>query len=70
MCGIAGIVNLKKDISNDYYIIRNMTKTLTKRGPDEDGYYINKNVALGHKRLIIIDPERWKATYDRKVFLW
>ena len=39
MCGIAGIVNLKKDISNDYYIIRNMTKTLTKRGPDEDGLY-------------------------------
>ena len=47
-----------------------MNSTLAKRGPDEDGYYINKNVALGHKRLIVIDPERWKATNDRKVFLW
>lgn len=70
MCGFVGFVNFKNDVSSKKNILLNMNSTLAKRGPDEDGYYINKNVALGHKRLIVIDPERWKATYDRKVFLW
>ena len=33
-----------------------MNEYLSKRGPDEDGYYINEHVALGHKRLIVLDP--------------
>ena len=37
-----------------------MNETLNKRGPDEQGYYINNHVALGHKRLIVIDPEGGK----------
>ena len=32
--------------------------------PDEEGYYIDNNVALAHKRLIVIDPEGRKTTYD------
>lgn len=67
MCGIAGIVNLKKDISNDYYIIRNMTKTLTKRGPDEDGLYFSKHSNLGHRRLSIIDIENGKQPMSYRV---
>lgn len=47
-----------------------MNETLSKRGPDEDGYYINKNIALGHKRLIVIDPKRWKTTNDRTLLFW
>lgn len=70
MCGFVGFVDFKNDISSKKNILLNMNSTLAKRGPDEDGYYIDKNVALGHKRLIVIDPERRKATYDRKVFLW
>ena len=60
MCGIAGFVNLTKDISNSKNTITSMTETLKKRGPDEDGYYYEKNVVLGHKRLIVIDPEGGK----------
>ena len=60
MCGIVGIVNYKRDISNDYPLIRNMNNTIEKRGPDEDGYFFDKNVNLGHKRLIVIDPEGGK----------
>ena len=60
MCGIVGIVNYKKDLSNEYPIIRNMNNTITSRGPDEDGYYFEKNVVLGHKRLIVIDPKNGK----------
>ncbi len=60
MCGIVGIVNYNKNISNNYHIIRNMNNTLGNRGPDEDGYYFENNVNFGHKRLIVIDPKGGK----------
>ena len=60
MCGFVGFVNYKKDISENRNILEEMNNTLVKRGPDEEGYYINNNVALGHKRLIVIDPEGGK----------
>ena len=70
MCGFVGFIDFKNDISSKKNILLNMNSTLSKRGPDEDGYYIDKNVALAHKRLIVIDPERWQTTYDRKILLW
>ena len=70
MCGFVGFVNYEKDLNNYREYLYNMNETLSKRGPDEDGYYINKNIALGHKRLIVIDPKRWKTTNDRKIFFW
>ena len=57
MCGFVGFVNLKHDISNKKDILMHMTKTLSKRGPDEENFYIDENIALGHRRLIIVDPE-------------
>ncbi len=60
MCGFCGIVNYSKNISNDYHIIRNMSRTLSSRGPDEDGLFFENNVNLGHKRLIVIDPQNGK----------
>jgi len=56
MCGIAGWLNLKSDISKSDFIIGKMTKTLSKRGPDDENYYISKNVVLGHRRLVVVDP--------------
>lgn len=41
-----------------------MNNELCKRGPDEEGYYIDDIVCLGHKRLIVIDPKGRKTTYD------
>lgn len=66
MCGIVGFVNYKKDISSERDIIKNMTSSLSNRGPDEEGIYINKNIALGHKRLIVIDPEGGKQPMIEK----
>lgn len=59
MCGFVGFVDYKKDTAKYKNVLINMNKTIAKRGPDEEGYYISKNVALGHKRLIVIDPDRW-----------
>lgn len=56
MCGITGWINYKKDISDEKYIISNMTDTLKKRGPDDCGYYYSKNCLLGHRRLVVVDP--------------
>ena len=67
MCGFCGIVNYEKNISNDYPIIRNMTNTLSSRGPDEDGLYFDTNVNFGHKRLIVIDPEGRTVSVDGKL---
>ena len=60
MCGIVGFVNYKKELPNKKNVINSMTQTLSNRGPDEEGLYLNNNVALGHKRLIVIDPQGGK----------
>ncbi len=57
MCGICGIVFAEKDRSVDTKIIKKMTDSIEHRGPDEEGFYINKNVGLGSRRLSIIDLE-------------
>ncbi len=66
MCGFVGFIDLKNDVSNMKNILSNMNSCLSKRGPDEDGYYIDKNVALAHKRLIVIDPEGGKQPMIEK----
>lgn len=60
MCGIAGFVNFNKNIENDIKIITDMTDTLKKRGPDEEGYFYSNNVLLGHRRLTVVDPNGGK----------
>jgi asparagine synthase (glutamine-hydrolysing) len=54
MCGIAGIVGLQsKDIASSK--IRQMAQSLAHRGPDAEGYFVQDGIALGHRRLSIID---------------
>ena len=60
MCGFVGYANFKQDFSTNRNILNSMSETLKKRGPDEEGYYLDKHVALAHRRLIVIDPEGGK----------
>lgn len=53
MCGIAGFVD--KTIKNKEKVIKDMAERIKYRGPDGEGYYIDDNVALAHRRLAIID---------------
>ncbi len=55
VCGIAGVINLNNQSRVPDQVIRDMTDVLAHRGPDGSGYYVNENVALGHRRLSIID---------------
>jgi len=66
MCGIAGWIDYENDISNQDCIIK-MSSALKNRGPDEEGHYINKNVCLLHRRLIVIDPENGKQPMQIKL---
>jgi asparagine synthase (glutamine-hydrolysing) len=54
MCGISLIVN-KKDLPVPPALIEAMNTKIIHRGPDHGGYYLEKNFALGHRRLSIID---------------
>lgn len=54
MCGISGIIN-KKGWSIEKDEIVNLTNGMKHRGPDGEGYFLHKNVALGHRRLSLID---------------
>src|SRR5882724_110895 len=54
MCGIAGIVRFKDQAAGDSGI-RGMTDAMAHRGPDADGFWEEGGVALGHRRLSIID---------------
>ncbi len=54
MCGIAGIISFRED-AQELHRIDEATDCLAKRGPDDRGVFTDKNVALGHRRLSIID---------------
>lgn len=60
MCGIAGWVDFKKDISNNSRILDAMSETLERRGPDDAGAYISRNAVLLHRRLAVVDIENGK----------
>jgi asparagine synthase (glutamine-hydrolysing) len=55
MCGIAGLVYADAMRPVDQDLFRRMTATLAHRGPDADGFLFGDGVALGHRRLSIID---------------
>lgn len=66
MCGFVGYANQKETIMQDKDILIKMNQTLTKRGPDEDGYYIEDHIAMAHRRLIVIDPNGGKQPMIEK----
>jgi len=54
MCGIVGMVMLNQG-RIDAKLFESMVDTLTHRGPDDKGIQYFENVALGHRRLAIVD---------------
>ena len=48
MCGIVGVVNYREDISSQHTILENMTNAIEKRGPDEQGIFLDKQIGRAH----------------------
>ena len=55
MCGITGWASFQKDLRTSEEIIKLMTQTLKKRGPDDENIWCNEHIAFGHRRLAVID---------------
>ena len=54
MCGICGFTGQLEERENT---LQKMTEVITHRGPDSDGYYVDDYIAMGFRRLSIIDLE-------------
>src|SRR5215831_12756705 len=55
MCGIVGCLALALDAEPDPSWVATATQRISHRGPDDEGLYSDNDVALGYKRLAIID---------------
>lgn len=53
MCGIAGYFSPEGRFNKQH--LQTVTNSLTHRGPDASGYFIENAVGFGHRRLSIID---------------
>lgn len=84
MCGIAGFVDFSKTRKEDNLLqeIKAMTNAIAYRGPDGEGHWVDaqEGVALGHRRLAILDlspagfqpmrskNERFVLTYNGEIY--
>ena len=79
MCGIAGFTRFDDLPAADEACLRAMTERLAHRGPDGSGYHRTRQIALGHRRLSIIDLEsgaqpmtspdgRYALTYNGEIY--
>ncbi|HOZ87061.1 MAG TPA: asparagine synthetase B, partial [Bacteroidia bacterium] len=55
MCGIAGFIHFNDQFVADAARLKKMTDCIAYRGPDGEGAHVVNNLALGHRRLSIID---------------
>lgn len=62
MCGFTGFVGA---IENKEQVLENMMNTIVHRGPDSAGMFLDEDVALGFRRLSIIDIS---ATGDQPLY--
>lgn len=58
MSGIAGWIDWERDLSEQKETLHKMTDTIKHRGPDAEGFWFSERAAIGHRRLIVIDPVR------------
>ncbi|MFT9820777.1 asparagine synthase (glutamine-hydrolyzing) [Lysinibacillus sp. NPDC056185] len=55
MCGITGWACFQKDLRTSNDVLKLMTQTLNKRGPDDENIWCSEHIAFGHRRLAVID---------------
>ncbi|WP_201523459.1 asparagine synthase (glutamine-hydrolyzing) [Aliarcobacter butzleri] len=78
MCGISGIIN-KNSSRVEQKEIQEINDLISHRGPDDEGFYFEKNFAFGHRRLSILDLssyghqpmyylDKYTITYNGEVY--
>ena len=67
MCGFAGFTNFIKD---DGTVLEKMMNRIVHRGPDSQGKFVDGDIALGFRRLSIIDlAEGDQPMFNEDLFL-
>jgi asparagine synthase (glutamine-hydrolysing) len=56
MCGIVGVLAADPGQPPDRDIVKRMADAIAHRGPDGEGFHLGPGIALGHRRLAVIDP--------------
>jgi asparagine synthase (glutamine-hydrolysing) len=72
MCGICGLIDLDGQDRADPALVHRMAETIRHRGPDGDGFFHAPNIALGMRRLSIIDvrgSDQPLTNEDRSIWL-
>jgi asparagine synthase (glutamine-hydrolysing) len=79
MCGICGIVTTNRNRVPEREVLERMCASIAHRGPDGSGVYLEPGIALGHRRLSIVDvahgqqpmysdDRRYVIAYNGEVF--
>jgi asparagine synthase (glutamine-hydrolysing) len=55
MCGFTGMTTRDPRVAPDAEVLARMTRTLAHRGPDDEGILVRERMAIGFRRLSIID---------------
>ena len=63
MCGIAGYINWNNHDIDCGYIVEQILSLMQYRGPDDNGIYASKSLAIGMNRLRIIDKIAYAVPY-------
>lgn len=66
MSDFVGFCSLEKDLSKDIHIVKDMNMKMQKRELDEEGYFFNKSINLGHRTLITTNSENTKQPMSIK----
>ncbi len=66
MCGIAGWIDWQQDIRQRQSSLEAMVSPLACRGPDGSGTWVTQHAGMGHRRLIVIDPEGGMQPMSRR----
>jgi asparagine synthase (glutamine-hydrolysing) len=70
MCGVVGLFHPLDPTIPDEAAVRRMAAAIAHRGPDGDGFHVEPHMALGHRRLAIVDlagGAQPMATQDARV---
>src|SRR5580692_1130731 len=66
MCGIAGAFDLSGARQFPSSLLRAMLHSMTHRGPDGEGAHHEPGVALGSRRLAIVDPQHGEQPFSNE----
>lgn len=58
MCGIVGLINRSKTADELNGVVAAMAASLEHRGPDDEGIWLDEGLALGQRRLSIVDTSK------------